>query len=114
MKIDPILAQPVIATERFDLRRLRLSDKGLIEMHGADRRVAMNTRSIPHPLPPGATEAFVARAVSPTRTEDVWAMDGTKMGGPEVMGVISLARMERNQSEVGYWVAPAYWNSGVA
>ena len=114
MKIDPIVAQPVIETERFDLRPLRLSDKGLIEMHGADRRVAVNTRSIPHPLPPGATEAYVARAISPTRIEDVWAMDGTKMGGPEVMGVISLARMERNQSEVGYWVAPAYWNSGVA
>jgi len=114
MKIDPITTQPVIATERFNLRPLRLSDKGLIEMHGADKRVAMNTRSIPHPLPPGATDAFVARAMSPARTEDVWAMDGAEHGGPEVMGLISLAQMDRNQSEVGYWVAPAYWNSGVA
>ncbi|MDX5381551.1 MAG: GNAT family N-acetyltransferase [Rhodobacterales bacterium] len=114
MKIDPIYAQPVIDTERFDLRPLRLSDKGLIEMYGADRRVAMNTRSIPHPLPPGAIEAFVKRAMDPNRTEDVWAMDGSRHGGPEVMGLISLAPMDRNQSEVSYWVAPAYWNSGVA
>lgn len=114
MKIDTIATQPVIETERFDLRPLRLSDKGLIEMHGSDPRVALNTRSIPHPLPPGATEAYVARATAPGRTEDVWAMDGTRLGGPEVMGVISLTRMDRNQSEVGYWVAPAYWNSGVA
>lgn len=114
MKIDTIAPQPVIETERFDLRPLRLSDQGLIEMHGSDPRVAMNTRSIPHPLPPGATEAYVARATTAGRTEDVWAMDGTRLGGPEVMGVISLTRMDRNQSEVGYWVAPAYWNSGVA
>ena len=114
MKIDPIYAQPVIDTERFDLRPLRMSDTGLIEMYGADRRVAMNTRSIPHPLPPGAIEALVKRAMDPNRTEDVWAMDGSSHGGPEVMGLISLAPMDRNQSEVNYWVAPAYWNSGVA
>lgn len=114
MKIDPIYAQPVIATERFDLRPLRQSDKGLIEMYGADHRVAMNTRAIPHPLPPGAIEAFVTRAMDPNRTEDVWALDGSHHGGAEVMGLISLTPMDRNQSEVSFWVAPAYWNSGVA
>ena len=31
-----------------------------------------------------------------------------------LMGLISLERMDRNQSEVGYWVAPAYWNTGLA
>ena len=114
MKIETVIAQPVIPTERFDLRPVRLSDKGLIEMYGADKRVAANTRSIPHPLPPGAIDAFVARVTAPGRTEDVWVMDGTAHGGPEVMGLISLTRMDRAQSEVNYWVAPAYWNAGVA
>ncbi len=114
MKLDPIINQPVIETERFDLRPLRRSDKGLIEMCGGDARVARMTTSIPHPLPPGAAEAFIARAVAPDRDEDVWAMDGTKSGGSEIMGVISLQRMDRNQSEVGYWVAPIYWNTGLA
>jgi RimJ/RimL family protein N-acetyltransferase len=114
MKIDAVIAQPVIHTERFDLRPVRLSDKGLIEMYGADKRVASNTRSIPHPLPPGAIEAYVARVTAPGRTEDVWSMDGTAHGGPEVMGLISLTRIDRDQSEIHYWVAPAYWNAGVA
>jgi RimJ/RimL family protein N-acetyltransferase len=114
MKHDPLIAQPVIETERFDLRPLRKSDQGLIEMHGADKRIATMTTSIPHPLPPGTTEAFIARAMSDTRTEDVWAMDGTKAGGPEVMGLIALERLDRNQSEVGYWVAPIWWNTGLA
>ena len=41
-------------------------------------------------------------------------MDATKDGGPELIGLISLERLDRNQSEVGYWVAPVYWNTGVA
>jgi RimJ/RimL family protein N-acetyltransferase len=114
MKLDHIIAQPVIETERFDLRPLRKSDMGLIELYGGDERVARMTTSLPHPLPPGATEAFVTRAMMEGRDEDVWAMDGTKADGSEVMGLISLQKMDRNQAEVSYWVAPVYWNTGLA
>ncbi len=114
MKLDPILNQPLVETKRFDLRALRKSDMGMIELYGSDVRVARMTTSIPHPLPPGATEAFVQRAMSEGRDEDVWAIDGTKAGGPDLMGLISLQRLDREQSEVGYWIAPAYWNTGLA
>ncbi len=114
MQHQTIVNQPVIETERFDLRPLRRSDQGLIEMYASDARVAMTTSSIPHPLPPGVIEAFVTRSMADKRTEDVWIMDGLKSGGAEVMGVISLSRLDRNQSEVGYWVAPAFWNTHLA
>ncbi|WP_238365384.1 GNAT family N-acetyltransferase [Mesobacterium pallidum] len=105
---------PTIAADRFDLRPLRRSDLGMIEFYGADERLARMTRSIPHPLPPGSVEAFITRCLSPDREEEVWVMDGTRDSGTELMGLISLERMEGNQSEIGYWVAPAYWNTGVA
>jgi RimJ/RimL family protein N-acetyltransferase len=114
MKLDPILNQPLVETKRFDLRALCKSDMGMIELYGSDVRVARMTTSIPHPLPPGATEAFVQRAMSEGRDEDVWAIDGTKADGPDLMGLISLQRLDREQSEVGYWIAPAYWNTGLA
>lgn len=114
MKLDTIRTQPTIETTHYDLRPVRRSDQGLIELHGKDERVARMTRSIPHPLPPGATEDFVARAMATDRTEDVWAIDGSRAGLSEVMGLISLERMDRNQAEVGFWVAPAFWNTGVA
>ena len=114
MKIQPIVNQSVIETERFDLRPLRRSDLGLIEMYAGDARVAMTTSTIPHPLPPGTIDAFISRAMSEPRDEDVWVMDGLKSGGAEVMGLISLSRLDRNQSEVGYWVAPAFWNTHLA
>ncbi|WP_294621489.1 GNAT family protein [uncultured Roseovarius sp.] len=114
MTMETRIDQPLIEGDRFDLRPLRDSDRGLIEFYAGDERVAAMTSSIPHPLPPGTTEAFITRAQAPDRAEDVWAMDGTKQGGPEVMGLIGLTRIEQGQSEVGFWVAPAFWNSGVA
>ncbi|MFZ5961776.1 GNAT family N-acetyltransferase [Thalassococcus sp. BH17M4-6] len=114
MSLDTAEAQTTVTTDRFDLRPLCKSDAGLIAHYSSDPRVASMTQAIPHPLPPGTTEAFIARATAPLRNEDVWAMDGTKVDGPEVMGVISLVRMDRNQSEIGYWVAPPFWNTGLA
>lgn len=114
MQMETIIIQPTVETERFDLRPLRRSDLGLIEMYAADPRVAMTTPTIPHPLPPGTMEAFVTRAMAEPRAEDVWVMDGTKSGWSEVMGLISLSRMDRLHSEVGYWVGPPFWNTHVA
>ena len=120
MLIQTIASLPApIQAGRFVLRPARKSDAGLIAHYTADKRLAEGTRSIPHPLPPGAAEAYVAQAMKGSPVEDVWVMDGTASGLPEVLGVISLKRMEdgkadRAQSQVGYWVAPAFWNTGIA
>lgn len=117
MMTTPALAE--IAAGRFLLRPVRRSDAGLFSMYAGDRRVAEATQSIPHPLPPGASEAYVARAMKHGGGEDIWVIDGTAAGLAEVLGVISLRRMDeskwdRGQSEIGYWVAPAFWNTGIA
>lgn len=41
-------------------------------------------------------------------------MDGAAHGLSEVLGLISMARLERDQSEIAYWVAPAFWKTGLA
>lgn len=109
-----LASQPAITTERFVLRPLRGSDAGLIRLYASDPRVAQATQSLPHPLPPGAVEALIDRALHPERTTDVWAIDGAAHGLDEVLGLISLERMDRDQSEIVYWVAPGLWNSGIA
>ncbi|WP_102223409.1 GNAT family N-acetyltransferase [Acidimangrovimonas sediminis] len=109
---DP--SRAVIVSERVDLRPVRRSDVGLIALYTADRRVAEGTRSIPHPLPPGATEAYVERAMNPATDEDVWVIDGSAHGLAEVLGAVALRRMGGDQSEISYWVAPAFWNTGFA
>ena len=57
----------VILCDRFVLRPLRASDRGLIKMYTSDERLARNTESIPHPLPPGATKAFIDRGLAEKR-----------------------------------------------
>lgn len=108
------LSQPVIRTDRFTLRPLRRSDAGMIAHYTADRRVAEGTRAIPHPLPPGASDSFVARALSADRAEDVWAIDGSDHKLAELLGVVSLTRMEDAQSELGFWIGAGFWNTGFA
>lgn len=108
------LDQPVIETSRFVLRPLRPSDVGMIAHYTSDRRVAEGTRAIPHPLPPGASENFVARALSADRVEDVWAIDGSAHRLDELLGVVSLTRMDSNQSELGFWIGAGFWNTGFA
>lgn len=112
--LDQSASQFVVPADRIVLRPLRPSDAGLIALHAGDLRVARGTKSIPHPYPPGAATQLIARARDTDRHRDVWAMDGSAQGWGEVVGLITLTRLDRRQSEISYWVAPAFWNTGIA
>jgi RimJ/RimL family protein N-acetyltransferase len=114
MILEKIARTGEIATDRLQLRPVRLSDAGLFALYAGDARVAEATQGIPHPLPPGTAEAYVARAMTAGGEYDIWVMDGSRVHLPEVLGVISLKKMDRGQSEVAFWVAPAFWNHGIA
>ncbi len=114
MTLDTVGAQPIIEAGRFVMRPLRPADAPALIRHASNRRLAESTRSIPHPFPEDAAAAFIDRALAPDRTEDIWALDGSAGGKADLLGVIALERMDRDQSEVGYWVAPELWNTGLA
>lgn len=114
MTIATATPQMIMYADRFIMRPPQMPDAGLLAYFLADPRVAQSSRDIPHPYPPGAAEALVARSLSPERTEDVWVMDGTAAGLGEVLGLVTLAPLEREQSEIRYWVAPAFWKTGIA
>lgn len=114
MRQEQIVIQPTIGASRFLLRPMRRSDAGLVTLYAGDRRIAEGTKAIPHPLPPGLAETMISRALSETRTEDTWVMDGSADGLGEVLGIVTLAHIGKDQSEIGYWVAPAFWNTGLA
>lgn len=109
---DPTAAE--IRAERITLRPLRPSDAGPIAAQAGDLRVARGTKSIPHPYPPGTAEALIAAAHAPDRRRDLWVIDGTARGWGAVVGLVALTRLDRAQSEVSYWVAPDFWNTGIA
>ena len=115
MKIDTIINQPVVETERMILRPLRRSDHGLLEMYGAGRARGADDANDP----PSTAARRDRRPISIVH----WPKSGTKTygswmhhpkGQAELVGLIALERMDREQSEIGYWVAPAFWNTGFA
>ena len=106
--------QPTIPAGRFTLRPLRMSDAGLIAHYTADRRLAEGTRAIPHPLPPGAAQGYVERAMAAGRVEDGWGIDAAASDQWEMVGVVSLTRLEDEQSELGFWIGAGFWNTGFA
>ena len=70
---------------------------------------------------PGGTRMFSAAAMArvPYFASVLPHVVRMEPGLAEVLGVISLKRMDegkfnRDQSEIGYWVAPAFWNTGFA
>lgn len=103
-----------IRSPRLLLRPLRRSDAGLIAHYTADRRLAENTRSIPHPLPPGATEAWLAHAMGADAQATTWAIDGSEQQLAEVLGVVSLSPVAPGQCELEFWIGHGLWNSGFA
>ncbi|MBZ0128751.1 MAG: GNAT family N-acetyltransferase [Rhodobacteraceae bacterium] len=114
MKMQRIDRQPEFAARRLQLRPLKASDAAFVARHGNDERIAQMTTAVPFPLSAEAAEDFVSRAQAGDRLEDVWAIDGSVSGMDALLGVISLKHMDRDQSEINYWVAPAFWNRGYA
>lgn len=107
-------AAPRIETARMVLRPLEAPDAGLLTLYSGDARVARATRSVPHPLPPGTSEAYIARANAAQRVEEVWALDASAQGLDALIGIISLRPLGNAQSEIAFWIAPAFWNTGYA
>lgn len=112
--VAPAVEPGTIRSLRLLLRPLRRSDAGLIAHYTADRRLAENTRSIPHPLPPRATEAWLTHAMTPDAEAATWAIDGSESQLAEVLGVISLTPVVPGQWELEFWIGPGLWNSGFA
>lgn len=111
---DTISDQAFIEAATLTLRPLRYADEGAITLNAGDGDLARRTSSIPHPYPPGAARALIERAQAAERVEDIWAIDGTRIGADAFMGLISLRRLGDAQSDVSYWVARAFQGSGVA
>lgn len=104
---------PVLRGERLVLRPLRRSDAGPVALHCGEARVARMTATIPHPYPPGAAATFI-EGVATMEQGAFWALDGSGVGLPELLGTIGLRRPGPDGADLGYWVAPPFWGRGIA
>ncbi len=97
----------VLETERLMLRRPTLADVKAIARLANDRRIAENTRRLPHPYSQDHAVEFV-RATAAHRREAVFLIE--HHGEP--IGVVGLDSSDREAPELGYWLGVDFWDRG--
>src|SRR4051812_33026719 len=100
----------VLETARLMLRRPTLADVKAIAALANDRRIAKNTRRLPHPYTAADAEDFVL-AIAQATSETVFLIE-THDHTP--IGMVGLDCSEAEAPELGYWLGIAYWKQGYA
>jgi RimJ/RimL family protein N-acetyltransferase len=111
---EPILDPVDLQTARLRLRRFRPSDAAQVELHASDARLARMTERIPHPYPPGLADAMIARLGRGAPDEVGWAIDIGADAENGLIGTVILRAAAPGSARIGYWIAPAFWNTGFA
>lgn len=106
--------QSVLSGDRICIRNLKPSDAGALSIYLADERVAKATATIPYPLTPGLVENLLKRASDEDNPEHFWAIEHLEGDGRPFAGLVSLECLTARQAELRFWVAPIFWNSGLA
>ena len=97
----------VLETERLLLRRPTLADVRAITRLANDRRIAENTRRLPHPYSEDHAIEFVRNAASDNR--------GTAFlieSNFAPVGVVGVDWREPDAPELGYWLGVEHWGRG--
>ena len=97
----------VLETERLTLRRPTLADVKAIARLANDRRIAENTRRLPHPYLQEHAVEFV-RAIAEDRRETVFLIENNFTP----IGMTGIDWREQDAPELGYWLGVEYWGQG--
>src|ERR1700730_7546863 len=97
----------VLETERLMLRRPTLADVKAIASLANGRRIAENTRRLPHPhLQDHAVE--VVRAMANAQRETVFLIENNHTP----IGMTGVDWRQPDAPELGYWLGFAHWGQG--
>lgn len=97
----------VLETERLSLRRPTLADVKAIARLANDRRIAENTRRLPHPYSQEHAVEFVRYLAGEPR-EIAFLIEHNF----EPIGVAGLILHEEDKPELGYWLGVDHWGQG--
>ena len=99
----------VLETERLTLRRPTLADVKAIAHLANDRRIAENTRRLPHPYSSDHAVAFV-RATAADPRESAFLIEHNHTP----IGMVGISWLEPEAPELGYWLGVEHWGRGFA
>ena len=101
----------VLETERLTLRKPTLADVKAIASLANDRRIAENTRRLPHPYRQDDAVQFIkaiARSKTGAKTGTVFLIEEHHTP----IGMVGVDWREPETPELGYWLGVEYWGRG--
>lgn len=98
----------VLETERLTLRQPTLADVKAIARLANDRRIAENSRRLPHPYSQDHAVDFV-RAMAGTR-DAAFLVESNFVP----VGMVGVSWEEPESPELGYWLGVEHWGQGFA
>jgi RimJ/RimL family protein N-acetyltransferase len=99
----------VLETERLLLRTPTLADVKAIARLANDRRIAMNTRRLPHPYSQDDAIEFVRRTAR-DGSDTVFLVENDLLP----IGIVGIDWSHPNAPELGYWLGVEHWGKGFA
>lgn len=105
---------PQIQTDRLLLRAFATADAEVVQRLAGAWAIADTTRSIPHPYPDGAAEAWIRSHPRSFATGALHSFAITIQASGELTGAISLMNpvTDVGLMEIGYWIGVEYWRRG--
>ncbi|HKU06234.1 MAG TPA: GNAT family N-acetyltransferase [Bradyrhizobium sp.] len=97
----------VLETERLNLRRPTLADVKAIARLANDRRIAENTRRLPHPYSQEDAVEFIRFTAAEPR-ELAFLIEQNF----EPIGMVSINMVKADAPELGYWLGVDHWGQG--
>jgi RimJ/RimL family protein N-acetyltransferase len=99
----------VLETERLTLRRPTLADVKAIAHLANDRRIAENTRRLPHPYSQDDAVSLVR-----DRPHDKRDLAFLIENSFVPVGMVGITWRDQNTPELGYWIGIDHWGQGFA
>jgi RimJ/RimL family protein N-acetyltransferase len=97
----------VLETERLALRQPTLADVKAIARLANDRRIAENTRRLPHPYCQDHAVEFV-RAIAAEQRDMAFLIENNHTP----IGMVGINWRDEAAPELGYWLGVEHWSQG--
>jgi RimJ/RimL family protein N-acetyltransferase len=100
----------VLQTQRLTLRKPVMADAIAVTVLANDRRIAENTRRLPHPYSQNDAEEFVGSLHDEAATDAVFLIELDY----RPIGMVGIDWREPDAPELGYWLGFEHWGRGYA
>ena len=104
--------QPELRTKRLVLRRFQREDASEVQKLAGNFNVAKMTLNIPFPYEAGMAEEWICTHEENWNTKKRVTYAIVKTVTNELLGTVSLVKIDGLEGELGYWIGEPYWGMG--